>query len=201
MKTRTKQFMIVLVIAALAVVAYSGTVFAQANSPSTPTNMLQWMQERLGPEAWAQRVEQMTKLHGAAFVSQHMERMAQQTSCPCTDGEGAGPGMGMRQGMMGQGMMQQQPNGAQQGMMGRDMRQGMTGQGMMQQQPNGTQQGMMGRGMRQGMMGQGMMQQQPNGTQQGMMGRGMQEHGRGFNQPTEPRFWNNTPDATPTPAQ
>jgi len=177
MKTRTKQFIIVLVIAALAVVVYSGSVFAQTNSPSTPTNMLQWMQERLGPEAWAQRVERMTQLHGAAFVSQRMERMAQQASCPCTNGEGAGPGMGMRQGMMGQGMMQQQPNGAQQGMMGRGMRHS-------------------------GMMGQGMMQQQPNGAQQGMMGRGMQEQGRGWgsNQPMGPRF-NNTPAATPTPAQ
>lgn len=185
MKTRTKQFMIVLIIAVLAVAVYSGSVFAQANSPSTPPNMLQWMQERLGPEAWAQRVEQMTKLHGAEFVSQMMTRMAQQESCPCTNGEGAGPGMGMRQGMMGQGMMQQQPNGAQQGMMGRGMRQGMKGQGMMQQRSNGTQQGMMGRGMR----------------QSGMMGQGMQEQGWGFNQPTGPRFWNNTPDATPTPAQ
>lgn len=177
MNTRTKQFIIVLVIAVLAVAVYSGTVFAQANSPSTPTNMLQQMQERLGPEVWAQRVEQMTKLHGAEFVSQMMTRMTQQESCPCTNGEGAGPGMGMRQGMMGQGMMQQQPNGAQQGMMGR--------------------------GMRQGMMGQGMMQRHPNGMQQGMMGRGMQEQGRGwgFNQPMGPRFWNNTPDATPTPAQ
>lgn len=175
MKTRTKQFIIVLVIAALTMVVYSGTVFAQANSPSTPTNMLQWMQERLGPEAWAQRVERMTQLHGAEFVSQMMTRMTQQESCPWTNGEGAGPGMGMRQGMMGQGMMQQQSNGAQQGMMGRGMR-----QGMMQQQPNGAQQGMMGRGM---------------------MGRGMQEQGWGFNQSTGPRFWNNTPDATPTPAQ
>ena len=131
MKTRTKQSLTVIVIIILALAVYSGTVFAQTTSPSTPTNMLQWMQERLGPEAWAQRVERMTQLHGADFVSQRMTWMAQQTSCPCTNG--AGPEM--QNGMMGRGMM---------------------GQGMMQQQPNGTQNGMMGRGMMgQGMMGQG----------------------------------------------
>lgn len=132
MKSRTKQLIIVLVIATLTVLVYNGSVFAQTTSPRTPTNMLQWMQERLGPEAWAQRVEWMTQRHGAAFVSQMMERMAQQASCPCTNGEGAGPGMGMRQGMMGQGM--QQPNGPQQGMMGRGMQHtGRMGRGMQAQ--------------------------------------------------------------------
>lgn len=136
MKTRTKQSLTVMVIVILAVAVYTGTVFAQTTAPSTPTNMLQWMQERLGPEAWAQRVERMTQLHGADFVSQRMTFMAQQTSCPCTNGTGPG----MQNGMMGQGMRGQ----------------GMMGQGMMQQQPNGTQNGMMGRGMgRPGMMGQG----------------------------------------------
>lgn len=185
MKTRTKQSLTVIMIVILAVAVYTGTVFAQTTSPSTtPTNMLQWMQERLGPEAWAQRVERMTQLHGADFVSQRLAFMAQQPSCPCTNG--AGPGM--QNGMMGQGMMQQQPNGTQNGMMGRGMgRPGMMGQGMMQQQPNGTQNGMMGRGM----------------GQSGMMGQGVQSQGRswGFHQPMAPGFWKNAPTPTPTPAQ
>ena len=172
MKTRTKQYLLVFVIVVLALAVYSGSVFAQTSSPSTPVNRLQWIQQWLGPEAWAQRVERMTQLRGAEFVSQRMAFMAQQENCPCTDG--ACPGM--QNGMMGQGMMGQ-------GMMGR----GMMGQGMMQQQPNGTPQGMMGRGM----------------MRQGMMGRGMQQQGGigGSQQPMGPRFWNNTPTATPTPVE
>lgn len=165
MKTRTKQYLIVFVIVVLALVVYSGSVFAQTSSPSSPTNRLQWVQQWLGPEAWAQRVERMTQLHGAEFVSQRLAFMAQQENCPCADGTCPG----MQNGMMGQG------------------RQGMMGQGMIQQQSNGTQQGMMGRGM----------------MRQGMMGRGMRQQGGtwGSQQPMGPRFWNNTPVATPTPAE
>lgn len=113
MKTRTNQLLTVIVVVSLAVAVYSTTVFAQTSAPSTPTTMLQWMQERLGPEAWAQRVERMTQLHGTEFVSQMMTRMAQQPSGPCINGTGAGMpssmrGQGMmRQGMMGQGMQVQ----------------------------------------------------------------------------------------------
>ena len=151
MKTRTKQYLIVFVIVVLALAVYSGSVFAQTSSPGTPTNRLQWVQQWLGPEAWAQRVQRMTELRGAEFVSQRMAFMAQQEDCPCADG--ACPGM-------------------QNGMTGRGMRgQGMMGQGMMQQQPNGTPQGMMGRGMmRQGMMGRGMQQQGGMGGSQQPMG-------------------------------
>lgn len=170
MKMRTKQLFVVLSIVLLIGLLYTGSVFAQTTTPTTPTTMLQWMQERLGPEAWAQRVEWMTQRHGTEFVSQMMNRMAQQTFTPGANGE-RGPGMGMRQGMMGQGRM---------------------GQGMMQQQPNGAPQSMMGRGMmRQGMMGQGMMGQ----------GAQAQGRPWGFHHPMGQNFWQNTPTTPPTAPQ
>lgn len=131
MKTWTKQLLVVVVITALALFVYAGA-WAQSDTttPTTPpTNMLQQMQERFGPEAWAQHIQQMTQIRGADFVSQRLAWMAQQESCPGMNG--AGPGMGG-------GMMQQRqrgwsddPNGA---MMGRGtMGRGMMGRGMREQ--------------------------------------------------------------------
>lgn len=159
MKTSTKRPLVVIVIALFALVVYAGSAWAQSDptvtTPTTPTNMLQQMEQRFGPQAWAEHIQQMTQIHGADFVSQRLAWMAQQESCPGMNGEGRGMGM----------MQQRQPG--------------------------------MNDGMNRGAMGQGMMGR-------GMMGRGMRAGGGwwNFDWTRGPRFWNNTPTATPTaPAQ
>lgn len=123
MKTRTKQLLTVVVIVLLAGVVYAGSAFAQDDATATPApNMLQRMQERLGPEGWGQMIQRMTQRHGAEFTGQMMQRIAQQENCPCLDGESCESGMG-------QGMMQHGHNGMNGGMMSR----GMGNQGAMRQ--------------------------------------------------------------------
>ncbi|MCE7983600.1 MAG: hypothetical protein DYG89_20700 [Caldilinea sp. CFX5] len=152
MKTSTKRLLVVIVIVALALVVYAGSAWAQSDptttTPTPPTNMLQQMEQRFGPQAWAEHIQRMTQIHGADFVSQRLAWMAQQESCPGMNGEGRG---------MGMGMMQQRQQG-----MGDDMNRGMMGRGM--------------------------------------MGRGMSARGGwwNFDWNRGPRFWNNTPTATPT---
>lgn len=121
MKTQTKRLFVVVMIVAFALVVYAGNAWAQSDptpvTPTPPTNMLQQMEQRFGPQAWAEHIQRMTQIHGAEFVSQRLGWMAQQESCPGMNGEGRGMGMGMmqqRQGGMGAAM-----NG---GMMGRGMR-------------------------------------------------------------------------------
>ena len=132
MKTQTKRLLVVILVVAVALVAYAGNAWAQsdptaANTATPPANMLQQMEQRFGPQAWAEHIQRMTQIHGAEFVSQRLGWMAQQESCPGMNGEGRG---------MGMGMMQQR-----QGQMGEEMNGGMRGRGMMGN-------GMMGRGMR-----------------------------------------------------
>lgn len=132
MKTQTKRLLVVILVVAVALVAYAGNAWAQsdptaANTATPPANMLQQMEQRFGPKAWAEHIQRMTQIHGAEFVSQRLGWMAQQESCPGMNGEGRGMSMGMMQqrqggmrnaasgGMMGQRMMGN-------GMMGRSMR-------------------------------------------------------------------------------
>ena len=134
MKTQTKRLFVVILVVAVALVAYAGSAWAQndptaANTATPPANMLQQMEQRFGPQAWAEHIRQMTQIHGAEFVSQRLGWMAQQESRPGMNGEGRGMGVGM-------GMMQQR-----QGRMGEEMNGGMRGRSMMGN-------GMMGRGMR-----------------------------------------------------
>ncbi|MEZ4730929.1 MAG: hypothetical protein R3E79_27730 [Caldilineaceae bacterium] len=127
MKSRTKQRLALAVIALLAVFVYTGSVFAQNDTTATTTpapNMLQRVQERLGPEGWGQMVQRMTQRFGAEFTGQMLQRMAQQENCPCLPDETCEPGMGqgmMQQGRMGQDTMQQGRRGMSGGMMGRGM--------------------------------------------------------------------------------
>jgi hypothetical protein len=134
MKTQTKRLFVVVMIVAFALVVYAGNAWAQsdptaANTATPPANMLQQMEQRFGPQVWAEHIRQMTQIHGAEFVSQRLGWMAQQESRPNMNGEGRGMGVGM-------GMMQQR-----QGRMGEEMNGGMRGRSMMGN-------GMMGRGMR-----------------------------------------------------
>lgn len=123
MKTPTKRLFIVIVITLLALVVYAGSAWAQSDptttTPTPPTNMLQQMEQRFGPQAWAEHIQQMTQIHGADFVSQRLAWMAQQESCPGMNGEGRGMGM-MQQRQQGMGAMNGSMMGR--GMMGRGMR-------------------------------------------------------------------------------
>lgn len=130
MKTPTKRLFVAIMIVAFALVVYAGNAWAQSDptttTPTPPTNMLQQMEQRFGPKAWAEHIQRMTQSHGADFVSQRLGWMAQQESCPGMNGEGRGMGMGMMQ--QRQGGMRDDANG---GMMGqRMMGNGMMGRGM-----------------------------------------------------------------------
>lgn len=121
MKTLTKRLLVVVGIAALALVVYAGSAWAQSDpatvTPTPPINMLQQMEQRLGPQAWAEHIQRMTQIHGADFVSQRLAWMAQQASCPGMNGAGGG-------------MMQQRQRGMNDTMNGGMMRRGMMGRGM-----------------------------------------------------------------------
>ncbi len=122
MKTSTKRLFVVIMIVSFALVVYAGSAWAQSDpaTPTPPTNMLQQMEQRFGPKAWAEQIQRMTQIHGADFVSQRLGWMAEQESCPGMNGEGRGMGMMQQQ---RQGGMSDNMNG---GMMGR----GMMGRGM-----------------------------------------------------------------------
>jgi hypothetical protein len=125
MKTQTKRLFVVVMIVAFALVVYAGNAWAQSDptavTPTPPTNMLQQMEQRFGPQAWAEHIQRMTQIHGAEFVSQRLGWMAQQESRPGMNGEGRG---------MGMGMMQQRQGGMGAAMNGDMMGRGMMGNGM-----------------------------------------------------------------------
>jgi len=103
MSSRTKKFSVALLVMALLLIGIVGAAQAQTPDPANPPaaaatpNRLQQMQERLGPEGFAQMVQRMTERHGAEAAGQMLERMAANEDC---DGTGHGGMMGGA-GMMG----------------------------------------------------------------------------------------------------
>lgn len=105
MSSRTKKFTVAFLVMALLLIGIVGAAQAQtpdpANPPAATQNRLQQMQERLGPEGFAQMVQRMTERMGAEATGQMLERMATNEDC---DGTGHGEMMG-NGGMMGHGEM------------------------------------------------------------------------------------------------
>jgi len=105
MNGKFTKWLMVVGIFTLSLMVFAGAALAQDDTTETPATetpaaetqtRLERMQERMGPQAWAEMIAHMTEKHGAEFTAEMLERMeSEEVVC---HGEGAGF-MGRMRGM------------------------------------------------------------------------------------------------------
>jgi hypothetical protein len=102
MNGKFTKWLMVVGIFTLSLMVFAGAALAQDDTTETPAaetqTRLERMQERMGPQAWAEMIAHMTDKHGADFTAEMLERMeSEEVGC---HGEGVGF-MGRMHGMRG----------------------------------------------------------------------------------------------------
>jgi hypothetical protein len=104
MNGKFTKWLMVVGIFTLSLMVFAGAALAQddaaempaAETPAAETQTrLERMQERMGPQAWAEMIAHMAEKHGPEFTAQMLERMEEEGGC---HGEGVGF-MGRMRGM------------------------------------------------------------------------------------------------------
>jgi hypothetical protein len=99
MNDKFTKWLMVVGIFTLSLMVFAGAALAQDDTTETPAaetqTQLERMQERMGPQAWAEMIAHMTDKHGPEFAAEMLERMEEKGGC---HGEGVGF-MGRMRGM------------------------------------------------------------------------------------------------------